>query len=116
MKKAIVVFFLIACASASFAQTCVRDSSVLQTGALLSPPWWDSINMIYALRDACINHNYTQSVTINVPTTFQSVPLNNVTLATTGAVLNLPVGLTYLCDPPNCVFNAGTLGCVLLYG
>lgn len=72
--------------------------------------------MQYNLQDACINHPYNQSVTVNVPTNFQNIPLTSVTIATTGAVSNLPAGLTYSCDPPNCVFVAGALGCIRLYG
>ncbi|MBL7827337.1 MAG: T9SS type A sorting domain-containing protein [Saprospiraceae bacterium] len=117
MKKTLLLLVLMAASKASFGQQlCVRDSSVLQTGALLAPPFWDTITMLYALNDACITHPYNQSVTVNVPTSFQNIPMTNVTIATTGAVSNLPVGLTYSCDPPNCVFNAGTLGCIRIYG
>lgn len=116
MKKALLLLFFVASTLASFAQTCMRDSSLLQTGELLSPAYWDTVTMEYNLMDACINHPYNQAVTVNVPTSFSNIPLTSVTIATTGAVSNLPVGLTYSCDPPNCVFNAGTLGCIRLYG
>lgn len=118
MKRTLPLLCALLCAASIFAQTpnCVRDSTVLMTGALLSPAPWDTAKMEYNLKDACISHPYNQSVTFNVPTTFQSIPITNVTVATTGAVLNLPIGLTYACDPPNCVFNAGTLGCIVLYG
>lgn len=118
MKKTLLTFSLMAIVSvtASLAQTCVRDSSLLQTGGLLSPPYWDTITMQYNLQDACINHAYNQSVTVNVPPSFQNIPLVSVAIATSGAVSNLPAGLTYSCDPPNCVFNAGSLGCIRLYG
>ncbi len=116
MKKILPLLFVVVFTVGAQAQACMRDSSLLMTGKLLSPAWWDSITMEYNLADACITHPYNQSVTINVPNNFNGIPLNNVTVATTGAVLNLPVGLTYSCDPPNCVFNAGTLGCIRLYG
>ena len=118
MKRTLPLLCAMLCAASIFAQTpnCVRDSSVLMTGALLSPAPWDTTTKQYNLKDACIGQAYNQSVTFNVPTTFQSIPITNVTVATTGAVLNLPVGLTYACDPPNCVFNAKTLGCIVVYG
>jgi Secretion system C-terminal sorting domain len=102
-------------------QTCVRDSSLLAVDTLfISPRPYTAANPVYGLGTACIDKAYSKSVTIKVPPTFvfQGITLNitNASIATTGAVLNLPTGLTYLCDPPNCVFNANTLGCILLYG
>ena len=117
MKNSLPFLFVLALATTSFGQNaCVRDSSLLQTGLLLSPAYWDTITMQYNLADACINHPYSQSVTVNVPLSFQNIPLSSVTIATTGAVSNLPAGMTYSCDPPNCVFVAGALGCIRLYG
>lgn len=116
MKKLLPFLFVLAFAASSFAQLCERDSSLIQSGKLLSPAYWDTVTMQYNLNDACINHPYNQSVTVNVPLTYSGIQINSVSIATTGAVLNLPVGLTYSCDPPNCVFNAGTLGCIRLYG
>ncbi|MEZ4893232.1 MAG: T9SS type A sorting domain-containing protein [Saprospiraceae bacterium] len=116
MKKLLPLLIVALFAINTYAQTCVRDSSILMTGALLSPAYWDTITMEYNLNDACILNPYTQSVTVNVPAQYSGFPLTSVQIATSGAVTNLPVGITYLCDPPNCVFNANTLGCILLYG
>ena len=116
MKKLFPLLFVITCATAAFSQVCVRDSSLIQTGALLSPALWDTATMQYNLNDACILHPYNQSVTINVPTTYGDFQLISLTIATTGAINNLPIGLTYSCDPPNCVFIAGSLGCIQLFG
>jgi hypothetical protein len=75
---------------------------------------------VYALAQACIGQPYLQSFTLEVPTsfTFQGIPLpiSSASIATSGALSGQPAGITYLCDPPNCMFNAGTLGCILLYG
>lgn len=118
MKKTLPLLFALLCALSVAAQApvCMRDSSILQTGELLSPAPWDTADMEYNLNDACINKPYNQSVTVNVPPDFQGLPIINVTVATTGAVQNLPAGVTYACDPPNCVFNANSLGCIVLYG
>lgn len=116
MKKSLPLLFVLAFASASFAQVCERDSSLLMTGELLAPAYWDSITMEYNLNDACISHPYNQSITINIPPNFQGIPLNNVSIAATGAILDLPVGLTYSCDPPNCVFLPNTLACIRIFG
>jgi hypothetical protein len=116
MKKSLPLFFVLAFATASFAQLCMRDSSVLQSGILLSPAFWDTTTMQYNLTDACITHPYNQSVTVNVPTTYSGFTIVTVSVATTGAISNLPAGLTYSCDPPNCVFGVSTLGCIRIYG
>lgn len=119
MKRTLTLLCAVCCALSSIqaqAPVCVRDSSILLTGAILSPTPWDTLTKQYNLKDACINHAYNQSVTFNVPLTFQNFPLTSVNVATTGAVINQPIGITYACDPPNCIFNAGTLGCLVLYG
>jgi hypothetical protein len=116
MKKTLSILFVLAFAAMSFAQTCARDSSLIQSGALLSPAFWDEATMQYNLADACISHPYNQSVTVNVPLTYSGFQLLNVSVAATGAVSNLPIGVSYSCDPPNCVFAAGTLGCIRIFG
>lgn len=122
MKKSVLLFLALLGATLSYAQTCVRDSSILVTGGLVSPPPYSPAFPVIATTPACINDPYNMSVTFNVPDSFPVpnstivVPLDSIRLATTGAIGNLPTGLTYLCDPPNCVFKKNTLGCVLIYG
>ncbi|PSR11789.1 MAG: hypothetical protein C7N36_14785 [Bacteroidetes bacterium] len=121
MKK----FLLILCTAASFAaaqaQTCVRDSSVLLNDSVIVSPLPYSDNyQVYALAHACIGQPYQQSFTLRVPSSFSfqgiTLPITSASLPTTGALSGQPAGITYLCDPPNCVFNVNTLGCILLYG
>lgn len=104
----------------TIAQNCERDSNILVTGGLLSPAPWSPDSAVYNLNLACINEPYNQSVTINVPPTFvyQGTPIGlvNVSIPTTDGIGNYPAGMQYTCDPPNCVFPASTLGCILLHG
>lgn len=118
MKRTLPLLFALLCALSIAAQAplCVRDSSVIASGELLAPAPYTPEEPFYNLNDACIDNPYNQSVTINVPTTFQGIPITSVSIATTGAISDLPAGLTYACDPPNCTFPAGTLGCIVLYG
>lgn len=121
MKKFLLLLLTAASFSAVQAQTCVRDSSVLLNDTVVIAPLPYSDNyQVYALAEACIGQPYLQSFTLEVPTsfTFQGItlPITSVNIATSGALAGQPVGITYLCDPPNCVFNANTLGCILLYG
>ncbi|MBK6932610.1 MAG: T9SS type A sorting domain-containing protein [Saprospirales bacterium] len=123
MKKALLLFATLCFTTFSFAQvTCVRDSSILQAMPfqLLSPAPWTPDSPAYNLKTACIGEPYNQSVTVNVPATYTvgtfTVPLTSVSIATTNAIGNYPAGMTYTCDPPNCVFPATTLGCIHLHG
>jgi hypothetical protein len=121
MKKVLLLLLTVGSFAAVQAQTCVRDSSVLQEDStiILPRPYTDSYPF-YDLAEGCIGQPYLQSFTLSIPGTFtfQGIPiqLTSASIATSGAVMGLPVGITYLCDPPNCVFNANTLGCILLYG
>lgn len=121
MKKTILLLCAVVWSVALNAQDCMRDSSLLISGALVSPWYWTPDSPVVHTKPACIGEPYAQSVTFNVPDTFAipgfpAIPLNQISIATSGAITGLPAGLTYKCDPPNCVFPKNTLGCVLIYG
>ncbi len=122
MKKTLLLLCAFALITFSLqAQACARDSSVLKVDTVfISPRPYTPANPVYGLFPACIGQPYNQSVTIKIPAmyTFQGlqININNANLATSNAITGLPAGITYVCDPPNCVFNANTLGCILLYG
>ncbi len=120
-EKTLFLFCAMLCAMVNMqAQTCVRDSNLLRTGDLFSPAPYTPDSAFFNLKTACIGTAYNQSVSISVPRTITvsgvTVPITNVSIPTSNAIANLPVGITYTCDPPNCVFNANTLGCILLQG
>ena len=122
MKKALLLLLAVVVSVGMQAQICMRDSTVLQEDStiILPRPYSDT----YPYNDlatACIGQPYLQSFTLAIPDTFLyngafAIPINSASIATSGALTGQPAGITYLCDPPNCVFNANTLGCILLYG
>ncbi len=121
MKKTVLLLCAVVWAATMNAQDCVRDSSLLISGALVSPLYWSPDSPVILTKPACIGDPYTQSITFNVPDTLAipnvgSFPVTSINVATTNAITGLPAGLTYKCDPPNCVFNKNTLGCLLIYG
>lgn len=120
MKKILLALAVATAPALLFAQICQRDSNLLITGDLLSPAPWSPDTPFYNLKPACIGEPYNQSVSINVPAMITvsgiSLPISSISIATSGAIGNYPAGLNYSCDPPNCVFNANTLGCIQLYG
>ncbi|MEY3249828.1 MAG: hypothetical protein RL742_1871 [Bacteroidota bacterium] len=117
MKKTLLLFLFAAfLLNAGQAQNCVRDSSLLITGALLSPAPYTPDSPFYNLRPACLGQPYNQSVTVFVPAQFSGFNIDSVAVAPTGAISNLPTGVSYVCDPPSCRFRPLTLGCIRLTG
>lgn len=123
MKKILLALaLLMLVGAAASAQQCARDSSILQMPDVFVLPqlYNPTSHPTIDTKPACINEPYSQSVTIKIAETIvvfgTPVPLDSVVAAATGAIQNLPAGLTYSCDPPNCVFKKNTLGCTLIYG
>lgn len=63
---------------------------------------------------------YSTDFHFNVPSTIvfntTTLPVSSISLATTGAIQNLPASLSYTCNPPNCIFQADQPGCVNIFG
>lgn len=120
MRKLLLFALTIAISGSLAAQTCVRDSTILDSTSLVLPKAWTTEDPTIYTLPACINEPYSQSVTFNIPDMITlsgfTLPLSKITVAPTGAVVNMPAGLSYSCDPPNCEFLANTLGCMLIYG
>ncbi len=68
---------------------------------------------------ACIGKPYNFVFTIKTDSITVSglkFALDSITLQTTGAIVGLPAGLTYACNPPRCAFLPKVLGCAVLTG
>jgi hypothetical protein len=70
---------------------------------------------------ACIGKPYSFVFTVKIADTITvplvgKIPLDSLTMATTGAVAGMPTGLTYACNPANCIFKKNTTGCVIIQG
>ena len=70
---------------------------------------------------ACIGKPFSFVFTVKIADTITvplvgKIPLDSLTMATTGAVAGMPTGLTYACNPANCVFKKNTTGCVIIQG
>ena len=106
------------------AQFCIPDSTYLDSSGLVYPLPFDTINNPMGGIDepACINAEYSFRWTLNIPDTVEypgiplPIPIEHFAVDTIGAIANLPEGIGYRCHPPNCVFEAGELGCVVLEG
>ena len=71
-------------------------------------------------KPACVGRPFSFVFTVKISDTItafgRKFPLDSLTMTTTGAVANLPTGLTYACNPGNCVFKKNTTGCVVIQG
>ena len=111
MKKRIL--FVLICvatiiAGRSFAQ-CVPDLSITQPGI-----YPDSATGLPA-GTAGVPYSQVIQVKVLTDTTANGLPVI-VTDITIVSVSGLPPGITYTCNPSNCVFPGGSNGCILLSG
>lgn len=106
----------------SVAQDCMPAENLPDTLIGVVPfPFDQELNPMGGINDtACVNEPFEFVFTLVVPSTFtfvgQQLPLNSIDLGAEGAISNLPAGLDYACNPPTCIFQADTTGCVVLYG
>lgn len=103
--------------------TCKPAATLPDTVAGVFPlPYEPTTNPKGGISDtACLNTYYEYVLSVVVPPVFTapgigSLPLNRISMPTTNAIQNLPTGISYACNPPNCVFERNTKGCVILYG
>ncbi len=125
MKNFILSILTLCClGTALMAQqtaTCKPDASLPDTAVGVIPLPYSATNPKGGIADtACLNTFYDFVFTLAIPKTITlsgiTLAINNVTIATSGAVKNLPSGLSYTCNPPNCVFKSGEKGCILIAG
>jgi hypothetical protein len=115
----ILILGIYAASSQSFA--CLPDSLYRDSTVGVYPKPVTAANPNGGInKPACINKPYEFVLTIKIPdtTSYQGfvVGLKSAKIATTGAIKNLPAGLTYMCNPPDCIFPALSIGCIILKG
>jgi len=122
MKKAILFFFASFVVSFLSAQSCVPDELFRDSAVGVYPAPFTAERPDGGIQlPACINEPYEFIITVKVPPNvtiggFQ-VQIDSVNVATTGAVLDLPDGMSYACNPPSCVLlPEDTLSCIVLFG
>jgi hypothetical protein len=105
-----------------FSQQCEPDLTLQDSLGFIYPPPYDSIFSPEGGidRPACIGMEYEFFWNVITPPEVElfgnTLMLSYLELPTSGAVSNLPEGISDLCNPPNCRFEVGEVGCVLLYG
>jgi len=121
MNKLVLSLCFCLFAATAFAQTCNPDLTFQDSAVGVYPLPYNEITMVGGLDTACQNNAYETVVTFVIPETVElngfNLDLEFIELETTGAVVGLPEGLTYACNPPDCFFEPmDTLACMILYG
>ena len=107
----------------AYSQSCQPDSIYRDSSAGVYPKPITPANPNGGIdKIACIGKPYEFVFTVNIPDTL-TVPgiptllhLKSAKIDTSGAILNLPEGISYSCNPPNCEFAKQTTGCIILHG
>ncbi len=123
MKYLFFLTLILASLAIGHTQACLPDSTLIDSSAGVYPKPITPENPNGGIKKkACINKPYDFVFTVVVPDTvlvpiFPSpLALEKVFIDTAGAISNLPAGIHYQCNPPNCVFKKNTFGCLILNG
>jgi len=122
MKKILLLFMSFFMISVLSAQSCVPDSLYRDSAIGVYPPPFREDRPDGGITiPACINEPYEFTLTVKVPESITfggfQVMIDSIVVETTGAVANLPEGMSYACNPPTCVLvPADTLSCIILFG
>ncbi len=105
------------------AQNCTPDTSFADAPLGLYPtPFDETVFPDGGLADfpATIGMPYDLTFTVKLTDRVNISPfdfdLDSFALDNMDAILGLPIGLDYACNPPNCVFPDSVLGCIIISG
>jgi len=105
------------------AQNCSPDTTLTDAPLGLYPTPFDEVVFPEGgLADfpAIIGMPYELTFTVKLTDSLNlppfNVDLNSFALDNSDAIVGLPLGLEYACNPPNCVFPDSVLGCIIISG
>lgn len=128
MKKILLFIFAIGLANTLIQAQCTPDPTLKDSAAGVYPRPYDPVRFPNGgiKPTACIGKPYKYVLTAKIPDSLTitqfgfpiQVKIDTVKLdrKSTNTVKGLPKGMTYDCNPPNCVFPAKSMGCIYLYG
>ncbi len=107
----------------TYGQACLPDSTIRDSAVGVYPKPVSPTNPNGGITTpACINKPFSFNLTVKISDTV-SVPgvpfpvnLNSAKIATSGAIMGLPEGISYACNPPDCSFPKNSIGCLILQG
>jgi len=98
------------------AQECVPDSSIDSTmvGVFPLPDTVDSPTSV--LNSGCVDREYEMIFTAVVPASITDPIALDLTSVRLDSITGLPDGLSYSCEPNDCIFLGGSSGCLVING
>jgi hypothetical protein len=113
--------FTISILTTGMGQHCIPDSTYRDSTAGIYPRPITDENPDGGIDTfACIGQEWEFTFTVIIPDTFSfnglTFQLDSASIEEEGAVEGLPEGIDYACDPPDCVYPANSMGCVVLRG
>lgn len=123
-QRLLLLFFLCMGLGVVQAQvTCEPDTVGLPADFLINPlPYSADVNPGGGInKSAVAGVAYEYVLTFKTPPAFNvpgfgSIPVNSIELATEGALSNMPASFDYTCNPPNCIFEKDSIGCIAIFG
>ncbi|MCB0630431.1 MAG: T9SS type A sorting domain-containing protein [Saprospiraceae bacterium] len=116
----LILIILIGYTRLAEAQNCTPDKSLPDSVIVFPLPYQDTIPGTGIMDTACVNSYFETVIQFQIPAEYESpfgtIPINSVDVATEGAVQDAPAGFDYVCNPPNCVFQKDSTGCIVLFG
>lgn len=104
---------------------CLPDPLYKDSTAGIYPrPYNDTTKTGGINKPVCIGQDYEFSLTVRIPdvitvpfgTSMVTIALESAILDPTNAVIGLPKGIQYFCNPSSCTMAKNVLGCVVLKG
>jgi hypothetical protein len=116
----LILILLVGYIQLAEAQSCIPDTTLADSVLVFPLPFQEGVEGTGIMDTACVNTYFETVIQFQIPAEYNSpfgvVPINSVDLPTEGAVLNVPAGFDYVCNPPNCMFEKDSTGCIVLYG
>ena len=100
------------------AQTCA-PAQPFPDSLIALPPSWSDARPTAGIQDtACIGQYFEFTLSLKSPGAIPGFPvtINSISMPVSNGVMNLPAGMSYVCNPPNCVFPTDSLACVKIFG
>lgn len=97
------------------------DTTVPDSVVVSPPPYNEMSRPEGGIPDtACVGSYYETVFTFNIPTVYEEQGIEagiiTVDIPAQDGIQNLPASMSYNCNPPNCVFEADSSGCIVVYG
>lgn len=122
MHKTFTIFmFVVLFASSMTAQepACI-PGPISQDTAIILPIPFNAVSMQGGLDSTCIGLFYEQVLTVLTPSELpfgtMNFAIDSISIDVEGAIVGLPPGFDYACNPPNCVFLPEETACISITG